>query len=78
MVMESTLIFIDKITEYIKTHPEIRLKEIYMFWNRIDARVKRTLIDSYEGIIKELEWKTLNTIIPQSVQFDKEYMSNNY
>lgn len=76
IVMESTLAFISNIKELLATRKNLTLKDIYLFWNRIDGRVKRDLMDSYEKIITQLELKTLKTIIPQLVRFDKEQSSD--
>lgn len=72
MVLESTLTFITATKEYQKANPDIHLKEIYLFWNRIDGRVKRDTIVAYEEVISALELKRLKTEIPQSVRFDRE------
>lgn len=76
IVMESTLAFISNIKELLATRKNLTLKEIYLFWNRIDGRVKRDMMDSYEKIIIQLELKMLRTIIPQLVRFDKEQSSD--
>jgi chromosome partitioning protein len=76
IVMESTLAFISNIKELLATRKNLNLKEIYLFWNRIDGRVKRDMMESYEKIIAQLELKTLKIIIPQLVRFDKEQSSD--
>lgn len=76
MVMESVLCFVSGVTDIMKTDSRIRLQEIYLFWNRIDGRVKRDTIMMYEKVIAELGLKKLNTQIPQSVRFDKEQSIN--
>lgn len=76
MVLESTLNFLLSLKELKEVESRIRLREIYLFWNRIDGRVKRDIITSYEKVISELGLKKLNTEIPQSIRFDKEQSAN--
>lgn len=72
MVMESTLPFIVKVKELLREYPKMNLKEIYLFWNRIDSRVKTDIMKMYEEAISSLGIKRLNTITPQSVRFERE------
>ena len=76
IVMESTLAFISNVKELLTTRKDLTLKEIYLFWNRIDGRAKRDMLESYEKIITLLELKTLKAMIPQLVRFDKEQSSD--
>lgn len=70
--MESTLSFIIPAEEFIREHTDLKLKGIYLFWNRIDRRAKKDWIKHYEGLIREFGLSLMQTAIPQSVRYDKE------
>ncbi len=70
--MESTLPFIISINEMITINPQIRLKGIYPFWNRVTNRERRELFNYYEEAILGLGISILESRIPQSVRYDRE------
>lgn len=70
--MESTLSFIIPAQEFIREHPDLNLKAIHLFWNRIDGRVKKDWLKHYERVIREFGLSLIQTAIPQSVRYDKE------
>lgn len=70
--MESTLPFIISINEMITINPQVRLKDIYPFWNRVTNREKRELFNYYEEAILGLGISIMETRIPQSVRYDRE------
>lgn len=72
MAMESTLSFIIPVCEMLGTDRKFNLKQIYLFWNRVDARVRRDVIEHYERVIADFGLHRLTTSIPNSVRYDKE------
>jgi cellulose biosynthesis protein BcsQ len=71
--MESTLSFVTTINGVLKTSSgNIRLKNVYTFWNRMTNRERQELYDCYEGAISELGVSILQTRIPNSVKYDRE------
>jgi cellulose biosynthesis protein BcsQ len=70
--MESTLNFIVRVNETIRGNPQIRLKNVQTFWNRISGREKQELSDMYNNALSELEVPVMQTRIPQSVKYDRE------
>ncbi len=72
MSMESTLSFIIPANELLAEHPDLNLKAIYLFWNRVDGRIKKEWLEHYEGVIHQFGLPLLKTAIPQSVRYDKE------
>ena len=72
MSMESTLSFIIPVSELLAEHKDLNLKAIHLFWNRVDGRIKREWLEHYEGIIRQFGLPLMQTVIPQSVRYDKE------
>ena len=72
MSMESTLSFIIPVSELLAEHKDLNLKAIHLFWNRVDGRIKREWLEHYEGVIRQFGLPLMQTIIPQSVRYDKE------
>lgn len=48
------------------------LKEIRMFWNRMDGRVSKRLSHQYGLLFKELGLKALDTVIPDMERYGRE------
>jgi cellulose biosynthesis protein BcsQ len=78
--MESTLNFIVTVNDIIQKNPQIRLKQIQTFWNRISGRERQELSDMYNGALDELNISVMQTRIPQSVKYDREQsiLGNDY
>ncbi|MDH6306722.1 chromosome partitioning protein [Parabacteroides sp. PF5-5] len=70
--MESTLPFIISINEMITMNPQIRLKGIYPFWNKVTNRERKELFNYYEEAILGLGISIMESRIPQSVRYDRE------
>jgi cellulose biosynthesis protein BcsQ len=70
--MESTLNFIVTVNDIIQKNPQIRLKQIQTFWNRITGREKQELSKMYNNALAELNVPVMQTQIPQSVKYDRE------
>jgi hypothetical protein len=71
--MESTLSFVTTINDVLKkSSGNIRLKNVYTFWNRMTSRERQELYDCYEGAISELGVSIMQTRIPNSVRYDRE------
>ena len=51
MVMQSSLSFVATLRDFIRQYPEAPLKEILLFWNKIDGRVSREVYRHYNEIL---------------------------
>ncbi|GHU57052.1 conjugal transfer protein TraA [Bacteroidia bacterium] len=70
--MESTLNFIVTVSDIIRKNPQIRLKQVQTFWNRMTGRERQELYVAYENAMHELNIPIMQTRIPQSVRYDRE------
>lgn len=70
--MKSILPFIISINEMITVNPQIRLKGIFPFWNRVTNREKKELFNYYKEAILGLGISIMESRIPQSVRYDRE------
>ena len=52
MVMQSSLSFVATLRDFIRQYPEAPLKEILLFWNKIDGRVSREVYRHYNEILR--------------------------
>ena len=72
MVMQSSLSFLLALKDFIQQNPDMPLKEIRMFWNRMDGRVSKRLSYQYGLLFKELGLKALDTVIPDMERYGRE------
>lgn len=72
MAMESTLSFIIPVHELLEEHKDLTLKAVHLFWNRVDRRIKKEWLAHYERIIRQFRLPLMQTVIPQSVRYDRE------
>ena len=72
MVMQSSLSFSTSVLDFIKDKPDIPLKDILFFWNRVDRRTSTEVFDAYNTIMQRLGLKVLATVIPETRRYDKE------
>ena len=72
MVMQSSMSFVLSIREYLLHHKGVPLRDIHMFWNKMDKRVSRDLYDAYMEIIRSLGLPVLNTVLPAAERYKKD------
>ena len=72
MVMQSSLSFLLALKDFMLQNPDMPLKEIRMFWNRMDGRVSKRLSHQYGLLFKELGLKVLDTVIPDMERYGRE------
>lgn len=72
LVLESSLAFALSVNELLVTNPQIRLKGLYLFWNKVDGREKTDLYEIYEKSINEFGLPLLKTFIPDTTRYKKE------
>jgi cellulose biosynthesis protein BcsQ len=72
VVMESTLDYLIALRDQVKAVGKTHIKGTYLLWNMVDGREKSELYDVYEAVIRELEFTTLQTFVPDSKRFRKE------
>ena len=77
MVMQSSLAFIATLLKIKTMQQNIKLKDIYLFWNSISSKENKELLNVYLKIIKELDLKSLETRIPNTVKYKKEVSPQN-
>lgn len=72
MVMQSSMTFVLAVREYLLHHKEVPLHDIYMFWNKMDKRVSKTLYNAYTEIFRSLNLPALDTTIPSVERYKKD------
>ena len=72
MVMQSSLSFVSTVQDFIGQHPEAPLKDIRLFWNRMDSRTSKELYVMYNAIVLRMGLKVFETILPDLERFNKE------
>lgn len=75
MVMQSSLSFVSTIQDFIRRHPDAPLKEIRLFWNKIDGRVSRDVYKLYNEIFSKIGLTALDTVMPDMERYNKEAAS---
>lgn len=77
VVMESTLVFTQLVTDVLMNQKEVAIREIHLFWNQVNRRERNPLYERYESIIKTLNLKVMNASVSASVRFRKENDADN-
>lgn len=72
MVMQSSMTFVLAVREYLLHHKEAPLRDIYMFWNKMDKRVSKELYNAYTEIFCSLKLPVLDTVIPAAERYKKD------
>ncbi|MDL2230199.1 ParA family protein [Alistipes sp. OttesenSCG-928-L06] len=72
MVMQSSLAFSTTVMGFVRKRPDISLKDILIFWNRVDKRAATDVFDAYNKIMAKLNLTVLKTVIPETRRYDKE------
>ena len=72
MVMQSSLSFLLALKDFMLQNPDMPLKEIRMFWNRMDKRVSKDLYNGYTEIFRSLKLPVLETVIPSAERYKKD------
>jgi cellulose biosynthesis protein BcsQ len=72
MAMQSSMSFVATVQDFIKLNPGAPLKEIHVFWNRVNRRVPVDLINIYDKIMGQLRLRVLKTKIPDTNRYEKE------
>ena len=72
MVMQSSLSFSTTVLDYIRDRPEIPLKDILFFWNKIERRANTEVFDIYRMMMQRLKLTVLETTVPDTCRYDKE------
>lgn len=58
--------------DFIGQHPEAPLKDIRLFWNRMDSRTSKELYVMYNAIVLRMGLKVFETVLPDLERFNKE------
>lgn len=72
MVMQSSMTFVLAVREYLFHHKEVPLRNIYMFWNKMDKRVSKNLYNAYTEIFCSLKLPVLYTVLPRAERYKKD------
>ncbi len=72
VVMESTLVFTQLVTDVLMKQKEVAIKQIQLFWNQVDGRERNPLYEQYDSVIKTLKLKVMSASVSASVRFRKE------
>jgi cellulose biosynthesis protein BcsQ len=80
MVMQSSLAFSTTVLDFIKSKPEIPLKNIIFFWTRVKKSVSADVFDMYCKILDRLGLTVMKSLVPDTVRYDKElpFRGNTY
>jgi cellulose biosynthesis protein BcsQ len=72
MAMQSSMSFVSTVQDYISLNPKAPLKEIHVFWNKVNKRVPADLVNIYDKIMAQLKLRVLKTRIPDTNRYEKE------
>jgi cellulose biosynthesis protein BcsQ len=72
LVMESTLVFTQLMTDVIMKKGETSIENISLFWNQVDGRERSPLYDIYNELISDLGLNLMQSQIMNSMRFRKE------
>jgi len=73
LVLESALQFVANFKDNLMTTGKAVTKEICLFWTMVDGREKTDIYNLYDEVIGELGISVLNTRIPDSKRFRRDF-----
>lgn len=75
-VLQSSLTFIMSVSRYknASSHPD-RLKEICMFWNKVDKRENTELYGFFNKLAQAENYRILDTQLPDTKRYNRELFS---
>lgn len=72
-VLQSSLAFTMSLTRYKKaSRVPLKLKEVFMFWNRVDKRENTELYAFFNRIAQTENYRILDTQLPDTKRFNRE------
>lgn len=72
-VLQSSLTFLMSVTQYKRASPvPLRLKDVILFWNKVDRRESTELYDFFNKLIENEKFKILKTSLPDTKKYNKE------
>ncbi len=72
MVLQSTLAFATAALDFAKARPEVPLRDIIFFWTRMKRSASTGVYDMFRQLFERLELTVMETVIPDTVRYDKE------
>lgn len=73
MVLESALQFVANFKDNLMTTGKAVTREVFLFWTMVDGREKTDIYSLYDEVIGELGFTVLNTRIPDSKRFRRDF-----
>ena len=73
LVLESALQFVSNFKDNLMTTGRASAKEICLFWTMVDGREKTDIYNLYDEVIGELGITVLNTRLPDSKRFRRDF-----
>ncbi len=73
MVLESSVAFAMAANSALVGGEGCNIKSVHLFWNMVDRRERTDLYDLYNQSFREIGLLVLNTYIPDTKRFKKEY-----
>ena len=70
--MRSSLSSSTIVLDYVRNKPEIPLRDILFFWNKIDYKANTEVFDLYQMMMLRLKLTVLATSVPETYRYDKE------
>ena len=74
LVLESSLSFAQTIQKAFVNNKSTRLKQVFLFWNQVDARENRSMYEVYERIIRGMNLMLLESHVRDTKSFRKEIL----
>lgn len=72
-VLQSSLAFIMSVDRYKKAlHSPVRLREVFIFWNRVDRRERTGLYDFFDRLAQAENYRILDTRLPDMKRYNRE------
>jgi cellulose biosynthesis protein BcsQ len=72
MVLQSTLSFSTALLDFTKSKQGVPLKDVIFFWTRMKKSASTDVYAVFRKLFGELELTVMETIVPETVRYDKE------
>lgn len=71
--LSASMLYVTSILKIIKGSNDYNLKQLFVFWNKVDNRMRPTLIDKYSESFSKLGLIQMSTRLPMLSRYSKEF-----
>jgi cellulose biosynthesis protein BcsQ len=72
MAMQSSMSFVAAVQDFLSANPNVPLRGIHVFWNKVNQHVPAGILNIYNKIMGQLQLNIMETNVPDTNRYEKE------